>query len=87
MGGLGAAGDVTIFPIPPALGSTWDPGLVERVFAVAAHEARVRGATVALSPVLDLSRDPRYGRSEEFFGEDPYLVAQMGLAAVRGQQG
>jgi beta-glucosidase len=77
----------TIFPIPPGLASTWDPPLVEQAFAVAAREARLRGATVALSPVLDLARDPRYGRVEEFFGEDPYLVAQMGIASVRGQQG
>lgn len=84
--GLKARG-ATIFPIPPGLGSTWDTALVERVFAVAGREARLRGATVALSPVLDLARDPRYGRVEEFFGEDPYLVAQMGIAAVRGQQG
>ncbi len=81
------ARDATIFPIPPALASTWDPQLVEQVFNVAAREARLRGATVALSPVLDLARDPRYGRVEEFFGEDPFLVAQMGIAAVRGQQG
>jgi beta-glucosidase len=77
----------TIFPVPPALGSTWDPALVERVFAVAGREARLRGGTVALSPVVDLAREPRYGRTEEFFGEDPHLVAEMGLAAVRGQQG
>lgn len=82
-----AALNATIFPIPPALGSTWDPKLVEAVFAVSGREARLRGTTVALSPVLDLSRDPRFGRVEEFFGEDPYLVAQMGIAAVRGQQG
>lgn len=77
----------TIFPVPPALGSSWDPELVEQVFAVAGREARLRGGTVALSPVVDLMREPRYGRTEEFFGEDPYLVAEMGLAAVRGQQG
>ena len=81
------AGDVTIFPTPPALASTWDPDLVEQVFTVAAREARVRGAHVALTPVLDLARDPRFGRVEEFFGEDPHLVAQMGIAAVRGLQG
>lgn len=77
----------TVFPIPPGLGSTWDTDLVERVFRVAGREARLRGATVALSPVLDLARDPRFGRVEEFFGEDPYLVARMGVASVRGQQG
>ncbi len=81
------ARDATIFPIPPGLGSTWDPDLVEQAFAVAGREARLRGATVGLSPVLDLARDPRWGRVEEFFGEDPYLVAQMGIASVRGQQG
>ena len=79
--------NATIFPIPPGLASTWDPALVEQAFAVASREARLRGATVALSPVVDLARDPRYGRVEEFFGEDPYLVAQMGTASVRGQQG
>jgi len=81
------AGGATVFPIPPALASTWDPKLVEQVYTVAAREVRVRGATVALSPVLDLAREPRYGRTEEFFGEDPYLVAQMGVASTRGQQG
>jgi beta-glucosidase len=60
---------------------------VEQAFAVVGREARVRGATVALSPVIDLARDPRFGRVEEFFGEDPYLVGQMGIASVRGQQG
>lgn len=79
--------EATIFPSPPALGSTWDPELVEKVFTVAAREARARGTTVVLAPVLDLARDPRYGRVEEFFGEDSYLVGRMGVAAVRGFQG
>jgi beta-glucosidase len=79
--------EATIFPSPPALGSTWDPELVEKVFAVTAREARAHGATVVLAPVLDLARDPRYGRVEEFFGEDAYLVGKMGVAAVRGFQG
>jgi beta-glucosidase len=81
------ANDATIFPVPPALASTWDPELVEQVFAVAAREGRARGTHVALTPVIDLMRDPRFGRVEEFFGEDPYLVAEMGVAAVRGLQG
>lgn len=81
------AGDATIFPIPPALASSWDRDLVEQVFTVAAGEARSRGATVALTPVVDLIRDPRYGRNEEFFSEDPFLVGEIGLAAVRGLQG
>ena len=81
------ARDATIFPIPLGLGSTWDPSLVQQAYALAAREARMRGATVALSPVLDLARDPRFGRVEEFYGEDPFLVSQMGIASVRGQQG
>ncbi|NVM77496.1 beta-glucosidase [Duganella sp. SG902] len=84
--GLAVKG-ATAFPIPPALGSTWDPALVEQCFAVAGRQARRRGVTVGLSPVLDLLRDPRWGRSEEFFGEDPYHVGEMGAAAVRGLQG
>ncbi|MFC4595447.1 glycoside hydrolase family 3 N-terminal domain-containing protein [Sphingobium tyrosinilyticum] len=81
------ARDATIFPIPLGLGSTWDPKLVQQAYELAGREARMRGATVALSPVLDLARDPRFGRVEEFFSEDPYLVSQMGIASVRGQQG
>lgn len=81
------ANDATIFPVPPALASTWDPDLVEEVFTVAAREGRARGTHVALTPVVDLMRDPRYGRVEEFFSEDPRLVAEMGVAAVRGLQG
>lgn len=77
----------TIFPTAPGLASTWDPELVEQAFAVAGREARAGGSTVGLSPVLDLARDPRYGRVEEFFGEDPYLTGQMGIASVHGQQG
>ena len=77
----------TSFPQAIALASTWDPGLVSRVFSVAAREARARGATLVLAPVVDVARDPRWGRIEETYGEDPYLVTQMGLAAVRGFQG
>lgn len=75
------------FPIPMALGSTWDPKLVEQCFAVVGRQARRRGVTVGLSPVLDIVRDPRWGRTEEFFGEDPFHVGTMGAAAVRGLQG
>lgn len=77
----------TSFPQAIGLASTWDPQLVTRVFSVAAMEARARGATLVLAPVVDVARDPRWGRIEETFGEDPYLVTQMGLAAVRGFQG
>ena len=77
----------TSFPQAIALGSTWDPALVEQVFTVAALEASARGTRMVLSPVLDLARDPRWGRTEECYGEDPYLVSRMGLAAVLGFQG
>lgn len=77
----------TSFPQSIGLASTWDPALVERVFAVAAREMRARGANLALAPVVDVARDPRWGRIEETYGEDPYLVSEMGLAAIRGFQG
>ena len=84
--GLAAPGG-THFPVPIALASTWDPALVERVMSVAAREARSRGCQEVLSPVVDLGRDPRWGRIEETYGEDPYLVSRLGVAAVRGYQG
>ncbi|QNM84038.1 glycoside hydrolase family 3 C-terminal domain-containing protein [Sphingomonas sabuli] len=77
----------TSFPQAIALASTWNPALLEKVFSVAAREMRARGATLALSPVIDVARDPRWGRIEETYGEDPYLVSEMGLAAIRGYQG
>ena len=77
----------TSFPQSIALASTWNPRLVEQVFAVAAREMRAAGATLALAPVVDVARDPRWGRIEETYGEDPYLVGEMGLAAIRGFQG
>ena len=77
----------TSFPQAIALASTWDPELVTRLFSVAAREARARGATLVLAPVVDVARDPRWGRIEETYGEDPYLATQIGLAAVRGFQG
>ncbi|MBD8472186.1 glycoside hydrolase family 3 C-terminal domain-containing protein [Sphingomonas sp. CFBP 8765] len=77
----------TSFPQAIALASSWDPSLVERVFGVAAREMRARGANLALAPVVDIARDPRWGRIEETYGEDPVLVSEMGLAAIRGFQG
>ena len=82
-----AAIGATSFPQPIALGGTFDPGLIEALYAMAAEEARVRGAHQALTPVVDVARDPRWGRVEETFGEDPFLNTQLGLAAVRGFQG
>ena len=81
------ARDATSFPQAIALASTWDPEVVSRVFSVAAREARARGATLVLAPVVDIARDPRWGRIEETYGEDTYLVTRMGLAALRGFQG
>ena len=77
----------TSFPQAIALASSWDPELVERVFAVAGRETRARGARMVLAPVVDVARDPRWGRVEETYGEDPHLVTEIGLAAVRGFQG
>ena len=77
----------TSFPTPVALGSTWDPVLLEKMFGVVALETRASGNALVLAPVLDLSRDPRYGRVEEMYSEDPFLTARMGVAAVRGLQG
>lgn len=77
----------TSFPQAIALASTWNPKLQERIFSVAAREMRARGANLALAPVVDIARDPRWGRIEETYGEDPYLVGEMGLAAIRGFQG
>ena len=77
----------TSFPQAIAQASTWDPALVERINAVVGREARARGIYEVLSPVVDIVRDPRWGRTEETFGEDPYLVSSMAVAAVRGLQG
>src|ERR1017187_101568 len=77
----------TSFPQPIGLGATFDPDLIESLYAMTALEARARGAHQALTPVVDVARDPRWGRVEETFGEDPFLVSRMGIAAVRGFQG
>lgn len=82
-----AAIDGTSFPQPIALAGTFNPELVESIFTVTAHEARLRGTHQALTPVVDVAREPRWGRVEETYGEDPYLVSRMGIAAVRGSQG
>ena len=81
------ARDATSFPQAIGMASTWNPALVQRAYTAAAREMRTRGSTHALTPDLDLGREPRWGRTEETFGEDPYLVTQMALAAVGGLQG
>ncbi len=82
-----AAVDATSFSQPIGLAATFDPVLVRRLYEMTAEEARVRGAHQALTPVVDVAREPRWGRVEETFGEDPYLVSRMGIAAVQGFQG
>lgn len=79
--------DGTMFPQAVALASTWDTDLVRRVNEVTGRELYARGIQQVLSPVVDIARDPRWGRIEETFGEDPFLVGEMGVAAVRGLQG
>ena len=82
-----AARGATHFPQAIALASSWDPALLERVFTVVAREIRARGVHLVLAPVVDVGRDPRWGRIEETYGEDPFLVGELGVAAVRGFQG
>ena len=77
----------TSYPQAIALASSWDPALLQEVFTATAAEARARGVQQCLAPVLDLARDPRWGRTEETYGEDPYLVSRLGVAAIRGFQG
>lgn len=77
----------THFPQAIALASSWDPELLERVFTVVGREIRARGSQLVLAPVVDVARDPRWGRIEETYGEDPYLVSTLGVAAVHGFQG
>ncbi|MEU1189112.1 glycoside hydrolase family 3 N-terminal domain-containing protein [Streptomyces sp. NPDC005859] len=79
--------DGTVLPVALAVGATWDPDLYERAAAHAAAELRARGGHLALVSALDIARDPRWGRTEECFGEDPYLTARMTEALVRGMQG
>jgi beta-glucosidase len=77
----------TSFPTPIAMASSWDTGLIKRVFTAAALETRARGSHFVLGPNLDLAREPRWGRTEETYGEDPYLVSRMGVAVIRAIQG
>lgn len=81
------APEATSFPQAIALASSFDRDLVRRVNAVIAREVRAHGTVLALSPVVDIARDPRWGRIEETFGEDPYLCGELGVAAVTGLQG
>ena len=82
-----AAIGATSFPQSIAMASSFDTDMLREVNAVIAREIRSRGVSLVLSPVVDIARDPRWGRIEETFGEDPYLVGEMGVAAVEGLQG
>ena len=81
------ARDATQFPQAIGLASTWDPERIERVGAVIREQMLAVGARQTLAPVLDVARDPRWGRTEETYGEDPYLTSRIGVAYVRGVQG
>ena len=81
------ARDATLFPSALAMSATWNPDLVEEAARQIGLECRAVGCQQALAPVLDVSRDVRWGRTEETFGEDPYLVGVMATRYVRGLQG
>lgn len=77
----------TIFPIPLGQAASWDPQIVEEGAAIAAAEAASAGVNWTFAPMIDITRDPRWGRIAESLGEDPYLCGQLGAAMVRGFQG
>ncbi|GIF17377.1 beta-glucosidase [Actinoplanes tereljensis] len=77
----------TIFPTQLAMAATWDPALIERVARVTAVEVAATGIHQTFSPVLCIARDLRWGRTDETFGEDPFLIGELGAAMVRGYQG
>ena len=80
-------GHRTVFPIPLGQAAAWDPALAEQAAQVAAREATAEGIKWTFTPMLDIARDPRWGRIAEGFGEDPYLGSRLAEAAVRGYQG
>ena len=82
-----AAPGATSFPIGIAVASTWEPELAGKMYEVVAREIRARGAHQVLSPILDIVWDPRWGRTEETWGEDPYLATQFGIESIKGLQG
>jgi beta-glucosidase len=79
--------EVDVFPHGIGLACSWDPALLEKIYTHAAKQARVRGTSLVLAPVVDVCRDPRWGRTGETLGEDPYLCGTLGSAIVRGFQG
>jgi beta-glucosidase len=84
----GFVGDhATSFPQAIALSGTWNLELIDKVYSITANEARSRGIQHLLSPVLDVARDPRWGRFSETFGEDPYLTGEIGVQVMKSYQG
>ncbi|MBN1181647.1 MAG: glycoside hydrolase family 3 C-terminal domain-containing protein [Bacteroidales bacterium] len=79
--------DATSFPVPMSLASSWNEKLISDVFSIVAKEIRYRGGHQALAPVVDVVRDPRWGRTEETMGEDPFLISRLGVAQVKAYQG
>lgn len=80
-------GHRTVFPISLALASSWDMGVVEKAARISGLEAAADGLDATFAPMVDISRDPRWGRTSEGFGEDPFLVSQCARASVKGFQG
>ncbi len=81
------SGGCTSFPMSISLGATWDPDLMKQIGEVVAKEARAVGMEQAFAPMLGLARDARWGRVEESYGEDPYLVSRIGVSYIEGLQG
>lgn len=79
--------DATNFPIPIGLASTWNEELMTEIYTNVAEEVRARGGQHVLAPVVDITRDPRWGRTEETMGEDPYLISRLAVAQVKAYQG
>lgn len=77
----------TVYPIPLAQACSWNPPLITQAAAIAARETKYTGIDWTFSPMLDVARDPRWGRVAEGYGEDPYATSVFGVATVRGYQG
>lgn len=79
--------DATNFPVPIALASSWNENLMTDIYTRVAEEVRARGGQHVLAPVVDVTRDPRWGRTEETMGEDPYLISRLAIAQIKAYQG
>ena len=79
--------DATNFPVPIGLASTWNENLMTEIYTKVAEEVRARGGQHVLAPVVDVTRDPRWGRTEETLGEDPYLISRLAVAEIKAYQG